>query len=573
VKPVPVQPGGAQSSAAAHRAQAPTTAVWGLIGVALMAGLAQGASIAWPLAAPSGLADHLGWTFGAPSAGLQIMSLATLVLLLCVATTVGHAAWIGWAFGTAWLSSTFWWLFVSLHVYGGLAAPLAALAVLALAAALALYYAVAAAGTWWLRAQFFRANQAPAQVFRALAAIFFIAIGFAACWTLAELARGTWFTGFPWGAGGYAQVDSALAAWAPTVGVYGVGAVAALVAAWLALAVLAARQAAWASMGMALALAAAVSMPAALLNRMPPDAQANPRPPVSLRLLQGNIAQNEKFQAGTGIAQALGWYGQELVRASRLDVPTLIVAPETAIPLLPADLPPGYLLELQTALAQAPQNHAALVGIPLGHMAEGYTNSVIALGHAQVPGYRYDKHHLVPFGEFIPPAFGWFVRALNIPLGDFNRGPLVQPSFEFAGERFGPNICYEDLFGEELAARFVDAAQAPTVLVNVSNIAWFGDTVAVPQHLHISRMRSLELRRPMVRATNTGATAVIDAAGRVTHTLAAHTRGVLAAQVQGQDGITRYAAWASRWGLWPLGLVCATVFALAALVALRLRPR
>ncbi len=538
--------------------------VWPALWVAVMAGLAQGASIAWPLATPTALADALGWTFGSPSAGLQIVSLAALVLLVLLAASAKQAALIGWTFGTAWLAATFWWLFVSLHVYGGLAATLAVLAVLALAAALALYYAMAAAGTWYLGAQFFRPNRAVAPKNRPQAALVFIASGFTACWTLAELARGTWFTGFPWGAGGYAQVDSPLAAFAPWVGVYGIGALSAMLAAWAALAVLAARQAAWWLLAWALVLAAALGGVALALSRVPAASGPAPRPPVALQLLQGNIPQNEKFQAGTGIAQALGWYGQELLRASQAEVPTLVVAPETAIPLLPADLPPGYLLDLQTAFAQAPQRHAALVGIPLGSMAQGYTNSVIALGSTEVPGYRYDKHHLVPFGEFIPPAFGWFVRALNIPLGDFNRGALVQPALGFQGERFGPNICYEDLFGEELAARFVDAATAPTVLVNISNIGWFGDTVAVPQHLHISRMRSLELARPMVRATNTGATAVIDAQGHVTHALPPHSRGVLAAQVQGAEGITPYAAWAGRWGLWPLGLWCGLVLVLAA---------
>ena len=148
---------------------------------------------------------------------------------------------------------------------------------------------------------------------------------------------------------------------------------------------------------------------------------------------------------------------------------------------------------------------------------------------------------------------------LNIPLGDFNRGTVGQASFEWAGQRIAPNICYEDLFGEELAARFADPAQAPTVMVNFSNIGWFGNTLAIDQHLQISRMRTLELERPMVRATNTGATAIIDHRGVVTHQLERHTRGVLRAQVQGRgqgvsadDAITPFAWWASRWGLWPL---------------------
>jgi apolipoprotein N-acyltransferase len=238
-------------------------------------------------------------------------------------------------------------------------------------------------------------------------------------------------------------------------------------------------------------------------------------------------------------------------------------------------LPEGYWPALQARFASGDQ--AALIGLPLGDFNTGYSNSVLGLkpalsGQAALvlpEPYRYDKHHLVPFGEVIPPGFHWFIRLMNIPLGDFNRGAVGQPSFAWQGQRLAPNICYEDLFGEELAARFVDARQAPTVFVNVSNIAWFGNTVAIDQHLQISRMRALEFGRPMIRATNTGATVIIDRRGKVTHSLPPHTRDVLNGEVQGRSGITPYAWWAGRFGLWPLwGL------GLAALgLALRFRRR
>ena len=121
--------------------------------------------------------------------------------------------------------------------------------------------------------------------------------------------------------------------------------------------------------------------------------------------------------------------------------------------------------------------------------------------------------------------FRWFTELMNIPLGDFRRGGLAQAPFVWQGQRIAPNICYEDLFGDEIGAGFRNEDEAPTVLLNVSNIAWFGDSVAIDQHLAISRMRALEFQRPMVRATNTGATAVIDHRGRVTHALPrAHAR-------------------------------------------------
>jgi apolipoprotein N-acyltransferase len=152
---------------------------------------------------------------------------------------------------------------------------------------------------------------------------------------------------------------------------------------------------------------------------------------------------------------------------------------------------------------------------------------------------------------------------MNIPLGDFNRGTVGQESFEWKGQRLAPNICYEDLFGEELGVRFLDPELAPTIFVNVSNIGWFGDSVAIDQHLQISRMRAMEFERPMIRATNTGATVVIDHTGRVSHSLPRHTRGVLDATVQGRTGITPYAWWVARFGLWPIWIVAIAIVLVA----------
>ena len=554
--------------------------------VCVLGGLLQAASLAWPLAGwrPPGLAP------GEPSGVLQIASLVLLVLALQQSSRLSMAVWRGWVFATAWLAGTFWWLFISLHTYGGLAAWLAVAAVLALAGALALYYATAT-GVLALLAPRSRVGQA---------------LLFAALWTLAELMRGQWFTGFPWGAGGYAQVDT-LAPWAPWVGVYGMGAIAALLAYAIASLITAAvrglhewltrpvrlhrappspygaaarARGAWGgpwlqplvalSSGLALV---ALSWPGHWL----PDGQRDTQAAGTLRvwLLQGNIAQNEKFVEGTGLAQALAWYPAQIAAAVRAaadgsaSAPQLVVAPETALPLLPAQLAPDFWPPLLSGLAQPGTREpvAVLLGLPLGSYTEGYTNSAWGLdataaarartqGKAGEPAghtfYRYDKHHLVPFGEFVPPLFRWFIDLMNIPLGDFNRGALPQPTWAVAGQRVAPNICYEDLFGEELAASFRTPDVAPTVLANLSNIAWFGNSVAIDQHLQISRLRTLELGRPMLRATNTGATAVIDHRGVVTHALPRLTRDRLEASVEGRRGTTPYARWAGRWGLAPL---------------------
>jgi apolipoprotein N-acyltransferase len=496
--------------------------------VAVLAGVLQALSLAWPAT-------------GQPLWWLQIASLACLVLLLQRAPGWREAAWTGWLFATSWLVATFWWLYISMHVYGGLAAPLAAAAVLLLAGFLALYYALAA-GLYAL------GRGKPARD----------AALFAVLWLGAELLRNSLFTGFPWGAGGYAHVDGPLAALAPWVGVYGIGLVAAWLAALLSLALQRSARGSWRYW---LAIVATAGLLAAC-NVQTAASAASQGPRLTVGLLQGNIPQDEKFEGGSGIPLALEWYGR-MLKGTRAQ---LVVAPETAIPLLPAQLPDGYLQDLRDTFQRG--ERAALVGVPLGNFDDGYTNSVMGFAPG-VAGYRYHKHHLVPFGEFIPPLFKWFTRMMNIPLGDFNRGGVGQASLAWQGQRLAPNICYEDLFGEELGARFTDAATAPTIFVNLSNIAWFGNTIAIDQHLHISRMRALEFDRPMIRATNTGATAIIDRAGRVTHALPRHTRGVLVGEVEGATTLTPFARWVSRLGLLPLWALAA----LGVLLAWRGRRR
>ena len=563
--------------------------------VCLLGGSLQAAALAWPLRSwhPPGLMP------GEPSGWLQIFSLSLLVFALRHVHRVGQAFWRGWVFAGVWMAGSLWWLFVSMHTYGGLAAWMAVLAVAALAGGLALFYAVASVAlcAWAPRARWLQA------------------LMFAALWTLAELVRGRWLTGLPWGAGGYAQADL-MGAWAPWVGVYGLGALSALLAFALALLVpavwaLAHRRlfpvlpgprspaaggGAAASWGNALAGLVALALLASVLwgerwrdVALRDTADAGP---LKVWLLQGNIPQNEKFETGTGVATALSWYPAQITEAARARRagagPDLVVAPETAVPVLPQQLSAEFwepFFDVIGASSATPQSPGlgVMVGIPLGSMQSGYTNSAWGIAPAMLQGrdggfpgdrfYRYSKQHLVPFGEFIPPTFRWFTDLMHIPLGDFARGGLVQPGWNWAGQRVAPNICYEDLFGEELAASFRDPATAPTVMVNLSNIGWFGDTVAIDQHLQISRLRALELGRPMLRATNTGATAAIDHRGVVTHRLPRLTRDRLEASVQGRTGLTPYATWASRWGQGPVWLGCLSVVALALLVRRAQRRR
>jgi len=384
---------------------------------------------------------------------------------------------------------------------------------------------------------------------------------------LAEIVRGTVFTGFPWGAVGYAHLDSLLQHWAPWVGVYGLCAMAGFTA--MAVGAERRRQVENKRVVQFSVLFATVVLGYTWFTS-PSNAgieEGRSKSPISVTLLQGNIPQDLKF--GEGVDLALRGYREALLSSAS----DLTITPETAMPLIQQQMPERYWESLQAHFNKGSQ--AALIGMPLATRSEKgqmqYSNSALALlpqtSTAATASYQYDKHHLVPFGEFVPPFFQWFVRMMNIPLGDFSRGDVTQPSLVFKGERIAPNICYEDLFGEELARSFVDPDKAPTLMVNLSNIAWFGDTVAIDQHLNISRMRALEMGRPMLRATNTGATAIINAQGQVTHRLPSAVQGVLTADVYGVHGpVTPYARWVSVFGLWPLtGLALLTLLIVAAM--------
>lgn len=453
---------------------------------------------------------------------LQVVAVALLAAGVLDASP-RQAAGRGFCFGVAWLVTGLWWLYISMHDYGGMPAPLAAMAVVLLSAALSLYLAAAMA----LFARLSRGNASCD------------ALGFAACWLLAELARGQFFTGFPWIASGYAHSDGALAGFAPWVGVYGMGAVAALIAMALATVVRRGSQApgTWAVLACVLALPLGV--------RMAPRDFTEPAGKLRVSLLQPNIAQDLKFDPDRMVAQMAALQAQLL--AAQGD---LVVTPESVLPIPKDQLDPDYWKQLTEPFRSGPRS--ALVGTFLGNEQEGYVNSLVGVSNAGEK-YSYGKRHLLPFGEFIPPGFHWFVEMMQIPLGDQASGRSQVP-FEAGGQRLRPLICYEDLFGEHMVDSMVDGPEMATVLVNVSNLAWFGRHMVQEQDLQFSRLRTLEFQRPMVRATNTGATAVIDHRGQVAAQLPPLVADTLDAEVEGRRGSTPYARWLAAFGLWPLWL-------------------
>ncbi|MFI4939435.1 MAG: apolipoprotein N-acyltransferase [Burkholderiales bacterium] len=447
---------------------------------------------------------------------VQFLTLALLFTLVSRASSVKRAMLLGWAYGFGCFAFGVYWPYVSMHRYGDLSPLLAALAVILFALLLGAFTAIAAGMGSWLRLRW-----------RASGSASLLAI-FPSTWMLSEWLRDWVFSGFPWLAAGYAHTSSPLAGFAPILGVFGVGWLAAIIAGSLALLPSARRP----------MLLAILLLAAGMGLKLVPWTSPSGRP-ISVRLLQGNIPQEEKFQSAH-LGETLTMYDR-MLREKPAD---LIVSPETAIAQLPQLLPPGYIARL-AGFARQTGSHLA-VGIVLSDSPGIYTNSMVdlspQLNHANL--YRYDKHHLVPFGEFIPIGFHWFVDMMRIPLGDQTPGPMPQAPFAVKDQWILPNICYEDLFGEEIAAemaaRYHAGAPQATMLLNLSNMAWFGEWLAVPQHLQISQMRALETGRPALRATNTGATAIIGPKGDVIAELAPATRGVLAASVQGYAGLTPY---------------------------------
>ena len=258
--------------------------------------------------------------------------------------------------------------------------------------------------------------------------------------------------------------------------------------------------------------------------------------PLKVSLLQGNIPQDTKF-AEDALIDTLETY-RRLAQSSDA---RLIVMPETALPLLRQNVPETY----HAILSDHARKNGGDILIGAFEKEDGkYYNSVYSLGSAESQHYR--KDHLVPFGEFIPlrSVLGWFINeVLDIPMGDLTSGGATQAPLNVAGQKVAVNICYEDAFGEEI----IRALPQATLLVNVTNDAWYGDSYAAMQHNQLSQMRALETGRMMLRATNTGVTSVIGVDGRIQAMLPQHEEGVLTAEVRGYEGRTPYVVWG--WGV------------------------
>lgn len=468
---------------------------------------------------------------------VQALGLALLLMALA-RQSVRQVLVLAGVFGLIWQTGSIAWLHIGMHKYAGLPAAWSVAAVLALGLYLA-SYTVLAAGAW------------AAITRRRALGPWSAAWLFAAMWLLADLGRTVLLTGFPWAHAGYAHLHGPMRPLVPWLGVDGVSAVAAFC---VAAAVLP-----WHAPARVPRKLLTIGVGAALLGWLAqlPDPQfTRAAGEFDAVLLQSNVSQEGKFE-GEQVGQALAWHARALEKSFA----DLTLTPETAIPVLEHALPSAYMARLQQRAQARPG--ALLIGLPRVVPSHGQVNALIGLGtagslpvHGPDQPYRYEKSHLVPFGEFTPPGFAWFTRLLDLPMPVFQRGslpPAPMPLRTRSGalQRIAPLICFEDLFSIELARRFALPEVAPTVLANASNLAWFDDSPAIAQHLRIAQFRSLEFQRPSLRATNTGATALINHQAEVVSALPPRTRDTLGVVVEGREGLTPYARWASQAGHWP----------------------
>jgi apolipoprotein N-acyltransferase len=476
---------------------------------------------------------------------LPALTLAGLFALWQRASSARRAGGLGFAFGLGLFAAGVSWVYIALNTFGEMPTLLAALGTAGFCAYLALFPALAG----WVSAR----TTAPDSLARVMVA--------AAAWTVSEWLRGGLFSGFGWLSIGYAQIEAPLAGYAPIGGVLLPGLFLALTAAWLTHAVMSInlhRQRMLAS-AVVLAIIWASGYPLARLDWSYPVGE-----PTTVSLVQGNIGQDLKFDPSYR-EKTFAIYA-DLVAHSQ---GRLIVLPESALPMFADEVPPEYVAQLRSA---AQRNGGDLLfGLfffeprSSADDEDRYFNSVVTVGTATPQVYR--KHHLVPFGETIPlkPVFGWFIRnVLAIPLADQTPGAAYQEPFAVAGQRLAVNICYEDTFGGELARRAADA----TLLVNVTNDAWYGHSLAAELHDQISAMRALETARPMLRATNTGITSIIDHHGVERSRLPWFTRGVLEGTIAGRQGVTPYVRFGDA-----LAVALALLIMVATILLTRRPPR
>lgn len=448
-----------------------------------------------------------------------VFPLLALLIFLCDGCRPREAAWRGFWFGFAAFAAGAYWLYISIHVFGGAPVIIAFMLMLGLYCLMAGYFALTAA-----------AAAAVAGVTPALR----WCLLWPALFTVFEWLRGFLFSGFPWLTLGYGQIDGPLAAWAPIAGVHGVSLVTVMLAGGLLTLIRGGSVARIVVVGSIVVLFVATFMAQKSRWIMPVGDELH------VSLVQGAIPQDRKWQPEQ-LGPTLELY-RRLTFAQDAD---LVIWPEVAVPAI-ADRVQNFLDEV--AVEANSRGRQIYLGILTLDRDQGqYRNSLIGLGrHTD----QYHKRHLVPFGEFFPvPDFArrWMRRA-GLPNQDTLPGGNGQAPLPLGDLRLAPTICYEDAYGAEQLGFLPES----NLLINVSNDAWFGNSIAARQHLQIARMRALETGRFMLRTTNTGITAIISPSGAVVASLPEFEPRVLSGGVQPYTGATPYV----RFGNWAVILLC-----------------
>lgn len=474
---------------------------------------------------------------------LAPLLLAAWLLLLVRSQTPRQALSIGFAFGFGWFSAGISWVFVSIDQFGGMPLPFSVLVMAILWAYLALFPMLAS--YLWFKARPWLGGYG--------------LFAFPAIWLVCEFLRGWLLTGFPWLSLGYTQTTQLLGQFAPHIGEIGVSVVVLLCALGFVFTILR-KQLAWLLLPLGLY---GLSTVAPALNPMQLTGES-----LKVALVQGNIELDLKWNPNQQWPNLQKYMDMSRPYYQDHD---LIVWPESAITAI-EDRAGSSLSQINRA---AQYNDTAVISgiIDLKYDQDNpqgnYFNSVVVLGEQAHPeGYyygnqnRYEKHQLLPIGEFVP--FESILRPLaplfNLPMSSFARGDYVQPNLNANGYQIAANICYEVAFPRQIAAAVTDDTQ---LLMTVSNDSWFGDSHGPHQHLEIARMRSMELGRPMLRSTNSGVTALIDERGRLITQAESFVATVSSGRVALVEGTTLY----RRYGEWP-----AWIFTFALLILALRRP-
>lgn len=419
----------------------------------------------------------------------------------------------GLLFGIGAFATGVSWVYVSLHDYGQMPAGLALISVAGLVVFLSLY--PAAAGV--LQA-FARPLRDPARLL----------VVMPCCWVLLDWLRGWLFSGFPWLSIGYSQIDGWVRGFAPFVGVYGVSLAAAVLSGVAVALVKTGGRGRWLIVPVSIGIVGG-GWAAGRIDHAYPAGD-----PIKVALVQQNVPLARKW-----LPNAVDAIADDYLEASHGSRADLIIWPEAAIP--------NYLDQIDRRYLESLRAHPAdfLIGVLERRRVNGeiaYYNSALGIAGERFAIYR--KQHLVPFGEFLPlrPLFAWVLEFLDIPMSDFTAWTPSQTPMSLATTPMAVSICYEDAFADELRR----AAANAQVLVNISEDAWFGDSLAPHQRLQMARMRALENARPLARVSNTGLSGVIDHNGEVRALSEQFKAQVLESDVQPVNGLTPYTRYGNQ---------------------------